>query len=232
MANVSLLGLSAITSVTQAQGQQRLGRLTDARAPGAKPLATATAPSLAEIMRTYRSKIPRDVLVDWSFKLWSVLPMGFSPTRITSTEAKMLDNLTLKKGSEGIKSFRNIGQDATSYGIDIGVKKSAAIGDSYRHCYWSARLTQQFGSEWAARYTTAHEGDPNTSVIGSVADLYNNNVGQQIALQNPKASPEQLKRLVDQAFANGQLVVISHGRLYWSGQALELRESQSPSGTR
>jgi hypothetical protein len=42
-------------------------------------------------------------------------------------------------------------------------------------------------------------------------DLYNNEVGRQIAIDNPDASPEELADLVEEAVNNGDTVVIPEG---------------------
>ena len=49
-------------------------------------------------------------------------------------------------------------------------------------------------------------------------DLYNNQIGRQIAVNNPDASPEQLADLVEQAVNNGDTVVVAPGgdELAWS----------------
>jgi hypothetical protein len=50
-------------------------------------------------------------------------------------------------------------------------------------------------------------------------DLYNNQVGRQIALNNPNATPAELADLVKKAFDNGDLVVVnSKGHLDWSNK--------------
>ena len=50
-------------------------------------------------------------------------------------------------------------------------------------------------------------------------DLYNNEVGRKIAVDNPQASPAQLADLVDRALRAGDLVVIApSGHLAWSNQ--------------
>lgn len=89
--------------------------------------------------------------------------------------------------------------------------------DAFRHAYWSARLAQQYGPEWARAFTTAHEGAPGNPANREAMDLYNNAIGIKIGADNPKASPEQIAALVQEAVASGKTVVMnSAGQLEWS----------------
>jgi hypothetical protein len=91
--------------------------------------------------------------------------------------------------------------------------------DAFRHAYWSARQTQAFGADWANQFTSAHEGFEQGQTTTAAMDLYNNKIGQQIALQNPNASPQELADLVMFALDNGYLTVVSPaGRLTWSNE--------------
>jgi hypothetical protein len=91
--------------------------------------------------------------------------------------------------------------------------------DAFRHAYWNARLTSQFGAEWTKQFTTAHEGSNPGNSTREAMDLYNNEVGRKIALANPKASPQELADLVKAALDKGELVVIGkNGHLAWSNE--------------
>lgn len=57
-------------------------------------------------------------------------------------------------------------------------------------------------------------------------DLYNNEVGRRIAVDNPNASPEELADLVQQAVNNGETVVIRP-----DGQGLEWSNNIAPVDT-
>ena len=59
-------------------------------------------------------------------------------------------------------------------------------------------MTQRFGEQWTRDFTTAHERLPNNPATAEAMDLYNNQIGRQIAVNNPDASPEQLADLVEQ----------------------------------
>jgi hypothetical protein len=89
--------------------------------------------------------------------------------------------------------------------------------DAFRHAYWTARLTQAFGENWAEQYTNAHEMLPGNPRDREAMDLYNNGVGRRIARANPKATPEELAALVKQACDDGMLVVVNkNNELDWS----------------
>ena len=54
-------------------------------------------------------------------------------------------------------------------------------GDAYKHAYWNALLTLDYGKDKAIAMTTAYEnGTPNNPKIETDMDLYNNNKGADI----------------------------------------------------
>jgi hypothetical protein len=153
---------------------------------------------------------------------------------ITATEKKMLDKLQNWKGLLGLQTFKNIADTALRVSAerfpDRGIRPSHVplarlrewIGqdghrDAFRHCYWNALLTKEFGASWTQQFTTAHEGVPGNFADREAMDLYNNEVGRKIAQANPKASEEELATLVEQALNAGKLVLIAKGGgLEWS----------------
>nr|WP_143326179.1 wnt family protein [Vandammella animalimorsus] len=68
-------------------------------------------------------------------------------------------------------------------------------------------MTREFGIEFAKQFATAHEGLADTSDAEAM-DLYNNEVGRRIPMENPNASPQELADLVQDAVKNGEMVVI------------------------
>ena len=105
--------------------------------------------------------------------------------------------------------------------------------DAFRHAYGSALMTQKFGEDWTALFTAAHEGRENNYQASESMDLYNNEVGRNIALANPDASPEELADLVAHSVENGDMVVIGpDGQgLEWSDSGLPIGDSsKSPAG--
>jgi hypothetical protein len=91
--------------------------------------------------------------------------------------------------------------------------------DAMRHAYWNARMTQEFGEEWAAAYATAHERVPGNDAEREAMDLYNNEVGRRIAVENPDATPSELQQLIRDAVDDGQLTVVDpNNGLVWSDE--------------
>jgi hypothetical protein len=167
---------------------------------------------------------------------------------LTITEGKLLDNLTRDRGILGLREFQAIHDDAFATSVARSVPPTvipasveAKIGelptkklqleatrgwptndghtDAVRHAYWNARLTSEFGAEWTTQFATAHEGNNPGNSTREAMDLYNNQIGRQIAISNPNASPAELADLVKKALDNGDLVVVnSKGHLDWSNK--------------
>ena len=80
-------------------------------------------------------------------------------------------------------------------------------------------LTKQFGEDWTKRFTTAHEALPGNPATREAMDLYNNQVGRTIAVENPSADENQLSNLVKQAIDDGKMIVIDQlSNLNWSNK--------------
>lgn len=152
---------------------------------------------------------------------------------MTKTEGELLDNLTLRHGMIGLSDFKDIAGDAFTRAVERFLDNTVPSGiaedqasqwqcnegyrDAFRHAFWSARLTQECGSDWARAFTTAHEGQPGTVVNREAMDLYNNPIGIQIGAANPNATPEELADLVLEAVTQGKTLVInSEGHPQWS----------------
>ncbi|GIH07752.1 hypothetical protein Rhe02_58190 [Rhizocola hellebori] len=91
--------------------------------------------------------------------------------------------------------------------------------DAYRHAYWNARMTQLYGADFTERYATAHETGANNPGPREAMDLHNNQIGRQIAIDHPHASPAELQTLIRQAVDRGDTVVIGPaGDLVYSDQ--------------
>jgi hypothetical protein len=210
-------------------------------------LAQTRKPTLNSIERNYQ--VPQEAVKDWSPKLFGSIPIGEigGKRKLTLTEGKLLDNLTRDRGISGLQKFKSIYDDAyatselrsmppTSIpanvesqiqklpaGVQDKVRENWPTNDghtdAFRHAYANARLTAEFGAEWTAQLTTAHEGSNPGNSTREAMDLYNNQVGRQIAINNPNASPAELADLVKKALDNGDLVVVNgKGRLDWSNK--------------
>lgn len=175
-----------------------------------------TRPDLGRIEQTYQ--VPDDKVIDWepSWVGWFV-----DSVRITATEGELLDNLQTQKGLIGLDGFKGIKEEAFSVSEDRYQGAGAEDGhqDAFRHAYWNARMSQEYGNEFAQAFGTAHEGLPGNPSDREAMDLYNNEVGRQIASENPDASAEQMADLIQTAIEDGKMLVIDQrGDLAWSDQ--------------
>lgn len=205
----------------------------------------AVRPVLQEIERNYQ--VAQEAAQDWHPKLWGSVSVGSvgGTQKLTLTEGKLLDRLTRDRGLVGLNEAKKIRDDAfltadarsPRAGMPPAhvLRQIAALppgeradalrswpgndghNDAFRHAYWNARMTAEFGEAWTKAFTTAHEGNNPGSSTREAMDLYNNEVGRAIAVANPNASPSQLADAVKQALDEGRLVVIDRsGRLAWS----------------
>lgn len=172
-------------------------------------------PDLGQIERDYQ--VETDKMIKWepNYVGWFV-----KSTKMTKTEGEMLDNLQSKEGLIGVDEFKKIGKEAFSTSEKRFDTESAEDGhqDAFRHAYWNARMTKEYGEKFAKDFATAHEGTSNKSDREAM-DLYNNEVGRRIATENPHASNKELADLVQAAVGNGEMIVIDRqGNLAWSDQ--------------
>lgn len=214
-------------------------------------------PTPAQIERTYQ--VADDRMEDWSPSLFGAIPLGgLGGTRnLTVTEGNLLDNLTRDKGLLGLREFSNIADQAfevsearvpPSTTIPPAAERQIAAmpaemqdiarrsyplndghTDAFRHAYWNATMTAEFGENWTKQFATAHEGVPGNYAAREAMDLYNNEVGRRIAVENPSASRAELADKVLEALNNGELVVVDrNGRLAWSDDVARGQHGVSP----
>ncbi len=155
---------------------------------------------------------------------------------VTASEAALLRELQERNGIRGLLKFEHLKEEAfavadqqipivTPDGLPNGDRNNDH-NDAFRHAYWNARLTQEFGEDWTRRFATAHESAPGNEAPREAMDLYNNEVGRSIATSHPDASPEELARLVRAAVESGDTVVISS-----DGTQLEYSDQIRPEET-
>lgn len=189
-------------------------------------------PNLDTIRTQYQ--VPDDEVITYRPRAFGAVDIPFTSGRqMTKTEGELLDSLTLRRGMLGLSEFKDIAGDAFTRGVErfpdntlpSGIAEDKAREwqgndghrDAFRHTFWSARLTQEYGADWARAFTTAHEGLPGNVANREAMDLYNNSIGIQVGAANPNATPEQLADLVQEAVTQGKTVVInSGGNLQWS----------------
>ena len=195
-------------AVTQPHGNQAAAQqLTTSNTPGVVQQPT----DLDAILRDYQ--VREDTMTEYSPALVGWLT---DPVRMTETEAGLLGDLQFRQGLLGLYQFKDIKEQAYEVsGQRFEANRDAGLPgaedghqDAFRHIYWNVLMTQQFGPEFAAAFGSAHEGVPGNPADREAMDLFNNELGRNIALQNPDATAEELQDLVMDAITSGQAVVI------------------------
>lgn len=173
---------------------------------------------LEEILRRYQVEEDpggtREWEPPWPFNMMT------EPKHVTAAEARILDELSPleMRDMDQIKEAAEV-EAKVRFPPQNGVDDTADNHtDAFRHTYWNALMTQRFGEQWTRDFATAHERLPDNPATAEAMDLYNNELGRQIAVNNPDATPEELANLVEQAVNGGDSVVIAPGgeRLAWS----------------
>ncbi len=140
---------------------------------------------------------------------------------LTASEAKLLRELQDRYGALGLKKFQEIHDEAFAVADAryTSPDRNDDQNDAFRHAYWNARLTQEFGEDWTKRFASAHETLPGNPAAREAMDLYNNEVGRSVATANPGVSAEELANKVQDAVRQGRTVVIGgDGQLDYSDQ--------------
>ncbi|RDZ28920.1 DUF6973 domain-containing protein [Lysobacter silvisoli] len=201
-------------------------------------------PNLNDIRTSYQ--VADDEVITYRPRVFGAIDIPFTDGReMTKTEGALLDRLTRDRGLVGLSEFRDIARNAFAEGerrfpdnpVPSGVPADRAREwqgndghrDAFRHAYWSARLAQEYGPDWAKAFTTAHEGLPGNWANREAMDLYNNSIGVQIGAANRNATPEQLANLIGQQLDQGKLVLMnSSGNLEWSDRVRVGQHGLSP----
>jgi hypothetical protein len=180
---------------------------------------------LAEILKEYQVGEDPGGTHEIDFPAWvdKIAGKEIPNQELTATEIRMLLTSPMK-----VKDVFDIKERASAEAVSRfpppdGVREIDNQTDAFRHAYANALMTQKFGEEWTRKFATAHEGRENNYASSEAMDLYNNEIGRQIAVQNPNASPEELADLVQQAVNDGDTVVIRS-----DGQGLQWSNSIAP----
>jgi uncharacterized protein DUF6973 len=118
--------------------------------------------------------------------------------------------------NDAIKTSDSIGN------IDVLNKdKNGGQTDAFKHSYWIARLTQEIGEKAALKLGVAHEkgnyrafkkskleDGNNPDQPSSEMDLYNNEIGSKIALENPDLSKELLIDILILEIKSGKMKIL------------------------
>ncbi|GAA6142735.1 XVIPCD domain-containing protein [Hydrogenophaga sp. 5NK40-0174] len=203
-------------------------------------------PDLSTVRTEYQ--VPADEVVQYRPRVFGAVDLPFTEdyeVSVTKTEAQLLDQLTFDRGLLGLREFEGISKEAFRQAESEYPDNTVPAGvpadrewewqgndghrDAFRHTYWSARLSQEYGPEWARAFTTAHEGLPGNIANREAMDLYNNSVGIEIGAQHPDASPSELAALVREAVTQGKSVVMDgSGNLEWSDRVRVGEHGLSP----
>ncbi|QLH31661.1 MAG: RHS repeat-associated core domain-containing protein [Cyclobacteriaceae bacterium] len=146
-------------------------------------------------------------------------PAGYYAASMnTRTLGFILRNpITAARIGSVVHNSTNISTNSARFAINTGLPENAAKEGShvnaFRHGLWQASITSEFGQSTAKQVGNAHEDNPfadlsQRSFSGEdalaqgdqVADMLNNNIGQQIGLDNPNASMKDLALGVLQEF--------------------------------
>lgn len=195
----------------------------DPTAPGDAGSHAVTQEDADRILKDYQ--VEDDEVVVWG-------PLGGTETsgsgsgtftrKMTRREAELLSELGLGEFLQLYRDQERAWEEtAERYGDENGEDPHPVPqafnddhGDAFRHAYVNALTVRNTGEEWAEDFWTAHEAVPGNLPAREAMDLYNNEVGRRIAVENPDASPDELADLVEQAVADGEMVVIdAEGRL-------------------
>lgn len=198
---------------------------------GTSPSGTVTKHTLTQedADRIYREyQVEDDTMTTWQlsgFERWLAERAGMEipdPIDATTTEAELLDDL----GPFDLKAFNDgkehaVEETAARYGDANGNDPhpgEAAFNDdhadAFRHAYLNALHTRDIGGDWTTDFWTGHERITHNDPARESMDLHNNEVGRRIAEENPFATDGELADLVEQAVADGEMVVIDQdGRL-------------------
>lgn len=183
------------------------------------------------ILKHYQ--VEEDEMVMWELSgpnrwISDLLGMTPEPVPMTRTEAQMLDAL----GPLEAKAFHDdklrAEQEADARYVVDGHNGLHDQEDAFRHAYLNALHAQSLGDEWTTDFWTAHERKPNNLSAEEAMDLHNNEVGRRIAAQNPHASKDELADLVEQAVADGQMVVIDPSGHLVPSNSVGLGETGAP----
>ncbi|PRB42081.1 hypothetical protein CQ020_12960 [Arthrobacter sp. MYb23] len=162
-----------------------------------------TQPTPQEILEKYQ--VSDAETTNWPGD-WDPLRFVTDQRVVTEKEAELLNGL----GPFELNAFKGIHDDAFSVADERfpSEDRNDDQNDAFRHAYWNALMVKEFGADWAEDYATAHEQLPGNPAPREAMDLYNNEVGRNVAIANPDASAEELANLIEEAVNNGDTVVV------------------------
>ncbi|MEE4022961.1 hypothetical protein V1Y59_07730 [Gordonia sp. PKS22-38] len=222
--------LAQVQTIDQA-GAETVRGTFESLAQGVKEGAVPTPgdPRLQEILRNYQTEKSDGQATLWPdgtllAAIRAVHP-DFDPRLMTPEEVASVGLLLAREGASPVAQanavyrWYNAMSAADQAAKDRFPRESLSDGhgDAFRHAYWNALLTKEFGAEWTEQYTTAHEGLGGNPANREAMDLYNNELGRSVAEANPDASAEELADLIAAEVSDGRTIVIGgDGAIDWS----------------
>ncbi|MBK8026766.1 MAG: WXG100 family type VII secretion target [Chloroflexi bacterium] len=190
-------------------GDTYSGGGTAAESPGAAPGGPTDVGAAFDAFRNNRGSYAGNTVVGYprpGIARDVAQAFGFFRSDITELEAQAMDRLNTFQ----LMTLNNLHDEAfaTEESVFGSHSNNDGLGDAFRHAYWSARMTQEFGAEWTQEFTDAHETKDGNPAARDFMDRQNNALGIRMAQQYPNASPEQLRNLIGQAIRSGQGVYI------------------------
>ena len=225
--------LANVQSLDQGGGEKTrstLERLTDAVKKGAVP--RPADPRLNEILNRYQANKSHGQASLWpdgtTLRAIRAVYPGFNPRLMTPEEVVLVSEVLAQKGPVGVWNWYSAMERATNTAEQrYSGTTNDGHGDAFRHAYWNALMTKEFGEDWTKAYTTAHEGLGGNPANREAMDLYNNEVGRRVAMQHPKASAEELADLVAAEVKKGSTVVIGpDNAIDWSNHVANKKSGQ------
>lgn len=107
-------------------------------------------------------------------------------SQMSESEINIFDTLSLSQQTDYLRSAYDASNKANEL-YQTPCELHNGKGDAFRHAYWNALSSLKIGEFLTAQLTTAHEEKPHTYPYNSKEsemDLFNNNVGREIARQN------------------------------------------------
>lgn len=132
---------------------------------------------------------------------------GLTPRSVTMTEKRLIDDLNIFEQKKLYDIQKEAYAMAEKFSGPNGGQEDG-LGDAYRHAYWNALMTREFGADWAKKFSDAHEAVPDNPKSKAFMDLWNNQIGIKVAQENPGLSKQELANKIAEAVRNGEMVII------------------------
>ncbi|MEV0105287.1 hypothetical protein AB0H42_02970 [Nocardia sp. NPDC050799] len=155
--------LSAIREA-DSEGAESFARLLEDLSETVKTqlVATPDDPYLAWILSEYQTDSsegePRLWPEGWMLTAMRAYDSKFEPNMMTAEEIEALEDLFTEQGPLAAYRQANMVDEARAAATESFPESlDDGHGDAFRHIYWNARMTQEFGEDWTQTYATAHE---------------------------------------------------------------------------